>query len=112
MIKKILPFILAFSSTTVFACPRALPTDNPGFCPSFKAAATCHCTSSGLPAKVCQDMRTLYNRMVSAFGSLQKACEYQHHTTTQDCIDNWNCYLNGGVDSTGKSCSSTNLPCS
>ena len=36
--------------------------------------------------------------MIAFFGSLQKACEYQQSTSTQDCLDNWTCYLNGGID--------------
>lgn len=98
----------AFASS----CHLALPTNDPNFCPSFKAAATCYCSESGLPNGVCLDMHTLYNRMMIVFkNSLEKACKFQHHTSTQDCVDNWSCYLAGGVDSTGKSCSSTGLPC-
>ena len=93
------------------ACPNALPTDNINFCTSFKSAATCYCTSSGLPAGMCQDMSALYSRMVMVFGSLQRACEYQKYTTTQNCMDNWNCYLHGGRDSQAKLCSSTALAC-
>ena len=93
------------------ACTNALPTNDAGFCASFKSVAACYCTSSGLPAGMCQDPRSLYNRMLIIFGSLQKACAYQHYTTTQDCMDNWNCYLQGGIDSQGKFCSSTGRAC-
>ncbi|HRD70376.1 MAG: hypothetical protein Q8M40_10820 [Legionella sp.] len=112
MMKKILILITCIFSISGFAaCTNALPTDNPGFCPTFKTAATCYCTSSGLPSGMCQDMKALYNRMLSTFGSLQKACEFQHYTSTQDCMDNWNCYLFGGADSRGRLCSSTRKAC-
>ena len=100
-----------FFSVSVFACTNALPTDNVNFCPTFKTAATCYCTSSGLPAGMCQDMSALYNRMIVVFGSLQKACAFQHYTSAQDCVDNWTCYLQGGKDSRGRACSSTQRPC-
>lgn len=111
MIKIILAFFVSIFSASLFACSSALPTDSAGFCPSFKIAATCYCTTSGLPAGMCKDMNALYNRMLIVFGSLQKACEFQHYTSTQDCVDNWSCYRNGGVDSRGRTCSSTQLPC-
>ena len=111
MIKKILVLSLCLFSISIFACPRATPTNDVNFCASFKAAATCYCTSSGLPPSMCQDMGQLYKRMLSVFGSLQKACAYQSYTSVQDCVDNWSCYLRGGIDSTGKLCSSTQLAC-
>lgn len=98
-------------STAVFACPSALPTNDYGFCSSFKASATCYCTASGVPARMCEDVGAIYNRMLGFFGSVQKACEYQHYTKVQDCIDNWTCYLIGGVDSAGRSCSGTQYAC-
>ncbi len=39
MIKKISFIVLYALSLTLFACENALPTDNPGFCTSFRAAA-------------------------------------------------------------------------
>jgi hypothetical protein len=113
MIRRIFAVLLCFFSvsTFAFACNKALPTDNPNFCSSFKTAAICYCTSSGLPPMMCQDMKMLYARLISVFGSLQKTCEYQKHTSTQDCMDNWNCYRLGGVDSHGKACSSTRKAC-
>lgn len=111
MIKRIaISAMLAFSFSA-YSCPNALPTDNVNFCSSFKSVATCYCTSSGLPSGMCQDMNQLYNRMVVVFGSLKKACEYQHYTTPQDCMNNWTCYRSGGVDSAGKQCSSTQRAC-
>lgn len=113
MVKGIGFTLLFFVNSCVFAfaCSKALPTDNPQFCSSFKVAATCYCTSSGLPAGMCQDMDTLYKRMLGVFGTLKKACEYQKHTTPQDCMDNWNCFRFGGVDSRGKLCGGTKQPC-
>ena len=111
MLQKVFLTILCLFSLSSFACPKAQATNDINFCSSFKAAATCYCTSSGLPSGMCQDMNLLYYRMLSVFGTLQKACAYQSYTTVQDCIDNWNCYLRGGIDSTGKSCSATQRAC-
>lgn len=111
MVKKYLAILICGFSISGFSCPRALPTDSPNFCASFKVAAICYCTSSGLPAGMCQDMNQLYGRLITVFGSLQKACEYQHFTTTEDCINNWTCYRQGGIDSTGKLCSSNEHAC-
>lgn len=111
MIKKIGMIFLFFYYISGFACSNALPTDNPGFCASFKAVAICYCTNSGLPAGMCQDMNALYSRMMVVFGTLQRACEYQKYTTPQDCMDNWNCYRRGGSDSRGRLCSGTQNAC-
>jgi hypothetical protein len=113
MIRGIGVALLLLINSCVFAlaCPRAVPMDNPGFCPSFKSVAVCHCIAKGLPAGMCQDMNALYSRMIAMFGTLQKACEYQHDTSAQDCVDNWNCYRNGGVNSQGLLCSSTSQAC-
>lgn len=109
-----LMFLLSFSvfaNGNVVACGNAVPTNDVNFCSSFKTVATCYCTSSGLPSGMCQDMNMLYARMVSVYGSLDKACAAQPYTTKQDCLDNWNCYRLGGVDSRGRICSSTKKPC-
>lgn len=111
MLRRIFAVLIYVFSISTFACDSALPTNNPNFCASFKSVAICYCTSSGLPAVMCQDMNMLHARMISIFGSLQKACEYQKYTTTQDCMDNWNCYRNGGVDSRGRLCSSNKKAC-
>lgn len=93
------------------ACTNALPTDNVNFCASFRVAASCYCTESKLPAGVCQDMELLYKRMIAVFSTLEKACQFQRYTSPQDCIDNWNCFRLGGVDSQNRSCSSTKAAC-
>ncbi|PJD94414.1 MAG: hypothetical protein CK426_06455 [Legionella sp.] len=113
MIKQLGAAALFFLSGSLFAmvCPSSTSTDNPNFCSSFKTAAICHCTTSGLPAGMCQDMNALYNRMMSVFGSLEQACTYQKHTSRQVCIDSWNCYRRGGVDSSGRACSGSRRAC-
>ena len=80
MIKKIVcvaSIVLSTMTCSVYSasCPRAQPSDSPGFCASFKAVAQCHCTSSGLPVGMCNDMKLLYARMISIFGSVQRACD-------------------------------------
>ncbi|MBI2785206.1 MAG: hypothetical protein HYX60_02400 [Legionella longbeachae] len=98
-------------SSFSFSCPNALPTNSEGFCASFKSVAICYCTSTGLPSGMCQDMKMLYARMISIYGSLSNACNAQKYTTPQDCMDNWNCYRLGGVDSRGRLCSSNKKAC-
>jgi hypothetical protein len=112
MLRKILIVASAcLFAQVVAACDRAVPTNDVNFCSSFKAVATCYCTTTGLPSGMCQDVRTLYSRMVAIYGSLQTACERQKYTTSQDCMNNWNCYLYGGIDSLGRICSSTYQAC-
>jgi hypothetical protein len=102
----------SFLSLNASACEQALANTNPGFCSSFKSVAKCHCVELGLPKGMCDDMNALYGRMMFLFGnSLQKVCEYQHDTTTQTCIDDWNCYRLGGKNSQGALCSSTGKAC-
>ena len=104
-------FILWFIPKTHQHCPQALPTSDPSFCPSFKSIGECHCTASGLPAGMCKDMNSIFNRMISVFGSIKRACEYQKDTSTQMCIDDWNCYRSGGKDSQNNLCSGTGKAC-
>lgn len=114
MIKKIVIMgcLLALSSLSfASSCPRATATNQPEFCGSFKTAAQCHCTSSGLPAGMCSNMKLLYSRMLSAFGSVQRACEFQHDVSAQECIDNWNCYRSGGHNVRGELCNGTGAAC-
>jgi hypothetical protein len=115
MLKKIYLAALMYGSlfsTAAFSyCSNALPTDDPNFCASFKLVAKCYCTSSGLPAGMCEDMNQLALRLKAVFGSLEKACKSQKYTNAEDCMDNWNCYLNGGVDSRNRICSSNYRAC-
>ncbi|MBA2648657.1 MAG: hypothetical protein H0U75_03480 [Legionella sp.] len=90
------------------ACPQALPTSNPGFCTSFKSVAECHCP---LPKAMCQNMETLYQRMIQIYGTVEGACRSQHDTDIQTCIDDWKCYREGGKNSKGQLCSGTGKNC-
>jgi hypothetical protein len=122
MIKKFFFSLICIMSISAFSynaaaytiCNRALPTDSPAFCKSFKEAASCYCKERKdrpFPAVYCENTSWLYGMMVSTYGTLSNACENQKETSKQDCIDNWNCYMKGGTDSTGKSCSSTKKSC-
>jgi hypothetical protein len=131
MIKKILLLTLVASFLLIFTlpaqanlgflklfiahknenCPKSRPTTDNEFCPSFEKAASCHCSSSGLPKTMCQDMEKVYQRMLMVFSTQQLACEYQQNTPTQRCIDNWNCYRKGGKDSAGHPCGATGKSC-
>lgn len=104
-------FSAASFATTLGACPPAMDNNIPGFCSSFKLAAQCHCTTSGLPKGMCMNMKSLYDRMTSLFGSVRRACEYQHDTSVQNCIDAWSCYRSGGLTSKGELCSGTGNAC-
>lgn len=106
-----LMYVFSLSVFSAVSCGNALPTNDVNFCSSFKVVAKCYCTSSGLPGPMCEDMNVLYARMVSVYGSLDKACTAQRYTTKQDCLDNWNCYRRGGVDSRGRLCSSNQKSC-
>ena len=102
-------------STACFAaplssCPGASAIDGPGFCSSFKVAGQCHCAAH-LPQGMCKNMKSLYDRMIALYGSLPRACESQHETTTQRCIDAWNCYRLGGTTSENALCSGTGHAC-
>lgn len=110
--------VCGFNSTVLFAstpllCPQAVPDDKPGFCASFKSVAECHCEEMGIPKGMCQkmSMNDIYNQMISMFGSQQKACQYQHDTSFQTCMDDWNCYRLGGTDSQHRLCNATGSHC-
>lgn len=92
-------------------CPHADPVSSGSFCASFKSVAECHCVASGLPAGMCKDMNAIYTRMLSVFGTQQKACEYQKDVPPQECMDDWNCYRLGGTDSSGNLCNNTGKSC-
>lgn len=115
--KRIFIFALCFIASPLFAfapiaaCPQALPTSDANFCPTFKQSAICFCTSKGVPASMCQDVNKIYSRMISMYGSQQRACQRQKETSYQVCMDDWNCFRQGGTDSTGKLCSATGSAC-
>jgi hypothetical protein len=93
------------------ACPQTDKYDTPEFCKDFENIARCHCNNSGLPAKMCQKVDLIYLRMISTFGSIEKACRFQRDTSTQSCIDAWQCYLKGGQLEDGRLCNGSGLPC-
>lgn len=106
-----LGFLSVFIPKTHPDCKNALPPSNHQFCPTFKSAATCACTTSGMPTSLCSDMTLLHKRMLMVFASQKKACEFQRDASTQQCMDSWNCYLHGGKDSKGKLCQQTGEAC-
>lgn len=115
MIRKIVFFFICFFSVSSFAatlsCAQAEDTNKPGFCSSFKSVAKCHCTDSGMPSSMCSDMKQIYKVMLDTFGTVERACALQPHTTKQICVDDWNCYRLGGKDSKGRLCSGTGKEC-
>ena len=99
-----------YSSLTSTSCPGATATDDANFCGSFKTSAVCHCSVT-LPACKFYKMSQIYKLMLSKFGSIKSACDSQHDTDSQTCVDDWNCYLLGGNDSHGNHCSSSGQAC-
>lgn len=111
MIKKIVVLFIFLFSASAFTCPVGISSTDPNFCAAFKEAAKCHCTESGMPGWMCNDMNKLWSRMITVFRSVQRACQSQPYSTVQECVDNWTCYRQGGVNSNGSLCSSTGAPC-
>ena len=101
----------SYAASSYLTCSQAAPTNDPSFCPSFKSVAICHCIESGIPAGKCQSMQYIYDLMIARFKSIQEACKWQHDTDMQTCIDDWNCYRQGGQNSQGQLCSSTGSAC-
>lgn len=114
MLKKLFILFACCVSSSTFAfsnCPQAVPTNSASFCSSFKSVAQCHCTEAGLPSAFCQNMNTIYDRMIAVYGSVDRACTVgQHDTTAQICMDDWKCYRTGGQSSQG-ACSGTGRAC-
>lgn len=106
-----LGFLTIFIPKTHPSCSKSFPPNHSKFCPTFKSAAACACSTSGMPASLCEDMNTLHKRMLMVFSTQQKACEFQRDTTTQQCLDSWNCYRRGGKDSQGRLCQQTGEAC-
>ena len=102
---------LLFISNNVFSCATIGDFESSNFCQAFDEIAKCHCAQTGLPAKLCQNVSLIYSRMISTFGSIEKACRFQKDTSLKNCIDAWKCYREGGQLSNGKFCSGTGLPC-
>ena len=113
LFKALVTAYCLFIVTLVHAagCPEAISSSTPGFCNSFQVAAECHCVSKGLPRGMCTNVNLLFKRMIDTLGTVQRACEFQHETTSQLCVDDWNCYRYGGVNSSGQLCSGTGNAC-
>jgi len=110
MIKKLFVIAIAFFSLSSFACPDATSTDDVNFCSSFKTAAACYCSES-LPGCSRLSMDQIYSLLITRYRTVEAACNSQHNTDAQTCIDDWNCYRLGGMDSRGRFCNSTQLSC-
>jgi hypothetical protein len=77
------------------SCGRAVPTNDPGFCASFKSVAYCHCAvEHGMPGAICNDMNRLLQIMIATYGNLWNVCSprVQHDAPQQECVDDWNFY--------------------
>jgi hypothetical protein len=103
--------LMTLSSFNVLACGKASAYDTPEFCQNFQEIAKCHCVASGLTARMCSNVPQIYNRMISAFGSIERACRFQKDTSVQNCVDAWQCYQQGGQLADGRICNGTGLPC-
>ena len=116
MMKKFFSGYLFFFVVTCFAnasipaqnCPNDLPTNHPSFCYSFPDAATCYCRAQA-PGGMCANMQIITNQMLGI--GIERACYIQHFVSFKDCVDNWHCYIYGGVDSSGRLCSSNGSKC-
>src|SRR3990167_11524562 len=93
------PYLVAPTNSN---CPLGLPDNDPKFCDYFREAAKCRCMASGLPEGMCNNMDLIFSRMISIYGSAERACQFQKDTSYQDCIDHVNCYRFGGSDSQTK----------
>lgn len=62
-----------------------------------------------------EQMKINYTLMLAPYGgSLFMACKQnasKNGSTTQQCIDQWTCYIKGGKDSQGGLCSGTGVSC-
>ncbi|MDX1900523.1 MAG: hypothetical protein SFW66_00790 [Gammaproteobacteria bacterium] len=109
--------LISVFSTSVYSfnnplnCTPAAESNDPGFCPSFKAAVECYCVAKGLPDAMCKNTDLIYEKMVATWGSLETACRMQKDSTQQECMNDWICYRSGGTDTQGRSCSSTGKSC-
>lgn len=82
--------------------------DTPTFCTDFKNTVQSCCPIGKLP------MQDIYHLAISTYGNLQNACAKeaaQYGGTVQACIDQWNCYWNGGEDSEGNLCDADGKAC-
>jgi hypothetical protein len=131
MIRKVLLFTLFFFNISTFAStdvvsqylpshqktacdPHAAISSASNFCATFPPAATCNCENHGMTPAFCSDMTNIYTAMMQTYHhNLADACnnpKAQTVSSTQECIDDWNCYWSGGISTTGK-CNATGLAC-
>ena len=103
------PSSKANSSCKTMDCAEAAATTSPDFCKSFEDVAPCQCKSHGGTTKFCTGMDKIYQNMIDIFGSLESACK--RHSNPQLCVDDWNCYRNGGTNHEGGLCSGTGNSC-
>jgi hypothetical protein len=106
-----LGFLKVFLAKSHPGCEQALPPSHQKFCQSFETAARCACRSSGMPAPLCQNMKSLHHQMLMVFTTQRAACEFQRDTSSQDCLDSWKCYREGGHDSKGRLCQASGAAC-
>jgi hypothetical protein len=103
--------LLCLTSIVAFSCSNAKATNEVGFCDSFKEEVFCHCVAKGWPKQMCENMDFLYKSMINFYDTLDNACHAQNDTTHANCMDNWNCYRKGGLNTHNEKCSSTGLAC-
>ncbi len=108
----ILPvLLLSCSAISAAVCEPASETNAADFCNSFKKTASCYCVSAIGNNPVCNDPHKVYDLMMIRYKTQDRACAAQPNTSKQKCLDSWNCYRMGGVDSIGRPCSGTGARC-
>lgn len=98
--------------SSVTACPDSPSHLASNFCPGFYTAVMCNCDEH-FPAGYCEGslhVQGIYNKMIAMYGSLATACQKNDPAAPQECIDQWNCYLNGGKDAAGRNCQGQAAP--
>ncbi len=94
-------------------CPKTKPMDSKKFCSSFEGVVKCVCLANIHSSFMCRSMSVIYMTILAKFGSIEKFCndKHQYRVPPQQCIDEWNCYRNGGKNSQGVLCSGTGNRC-
>lgn len=112
MSNKIVLFFMCLLSFGAFCCNEA-KIESPTFCADFRQATACHCTNVLHVPRFCQDINSIYSRMLFLHHDVKTACERQQFTklAVQDCIDHWTCYYQGGTDSQNRPCSGNKHAC-
>ncbi|MCX7122054.1 MAG: hypothetical protein NTZ67_09860 [Gammaproteobacteria bacterium] len=108
--------LFAPASVNVKACAPVSQDDTSGFCGLFTPAVICQCDAmAGSLAPIeCDTVSHIYSSMLSMYG-LQGGCTMAYEqgwaTSVKACIEQWNCYNNGGKDADGNLCSGTGKAC-